>query len=92
LGSIRPQILNGDNLLYWKTTTRAYVQSLGAEVWAIVERGYQYLATVSMDPEERKSYEFSAKVANALLGSLSESKFVKVMQFNTTKEIWDRNI
>ena len=57
-----------------------------------MEKGYQYLVVVPMDPTERKTYEINAKVVNALLGSLSESEFVKVMQFNTAKEIWDRII
>ena len=34
----------------------------------------------------------NAKVVNALLGSLNESEFVKFMQLNTTKEIWDKII
>ena len=34
---------------------------------------------------ERKNYETNEKVVNALLGSLTESEFVKVMQLNTTK-------
>ena len=29
---------------------------------------------------------------NALTGSLNEAEFVKVMQLNTTKEIWDKII
>lgn len=40
----------------------------------------------------RKNYETNAKVVNALLGSLTESEFVKFMQLNTTKEIWDKII
>ena len=71
-GSIRPPMLNGNNLAYWKIRTRAYLQSLRANVWAIVEGGYQYPAVVPTDPIENKSYENNAKAINALLGSLSE--------------------
>ena len=68
---------------------RSYLQSLGVDVWAIVEARYQYPATVPTDPTERKNYETNAKAVIALLGSITESEFVKFMQLNTAKEIWE---
>ena len=44
--SIRPPLFNRKNLIFWKTRMRSYRQSLGADVWAIVEGGYQYPAAV----------------------------------------------
>lgn len=73
MASIRPPIFIGNNLAYWKIRTRAYLQSLGDDVWKIVEVGYQYPAVVPTDPVEKKSYETNAKAINALLGSLSDS-------------------
>jgi len=49
MGSIKPPIFNGDNLTFWKTRTKAYLQSLGADAWAIVEGGYQYPVAVPTD-------------------------------------------
>ena len=57
-----------------------------------MEKGYQYPAAVPTDLAEKESYEINAKAIKALLGSLSKSEFVKVMQFNTAKEIWDKII
>ena len=71
---------------------RSYLQSMGVDVWAIVEQGYQYPAAIPTDPTEKKNYEINAKVVNALMGSLTESEFVKAMQLNTEKEIWDKII
>ena len=71
---------------------RSYLQSLGAEVWAIVEQGYQYPAAIPTDLMERNNYETNAKAVNALLGILTESEFFKVMQLNTAKTIWDKII
>ena len=90
--SIKPPLFNGSNLLFWKIRTRAYLQSLGANVWGIMEGGYQYPASVPTNAAERKRYEINAKVVNALLGSFSYTEFVKVMQLNSTKEIWDKII
>ena len=77
--SIRPSLFNGNNLIFWKTRMRSYLQSLGAEVWEIVEQGYQYPTAVPTESTERRNYETNAKAVNSLLGSLNESEFVKVM-------------
>ena len=66
---------------------RSYIRSLGADVWAIVEVRYQYPTAVPTDPTEIKNYETNAKAVNALLGSLTESEFVKVMHLNTAKKL-----
>lgn len=92
MGSIRPTIFNENNLVYWKIRTRAYLQSLGADVWEIVEGGYQFPAAIPTDTARKKLYETDAKVVNTLLGSLSESEFVKATQLKTTIETWDKII
>ena len=90
--SIKPPLFNGSNLIFWKVRTKAYLQSLGADVWAIVEEGYQYPASIPTDAAERKKYEINAKAVNVLLGSMSEPEFSKVMQLHSAKEIWDKII
>ena len=71
---------------------RSYLQSIGTDVWAIFVQGYQYPATIPTDPNEKKNYESNAKAVNAITGSLTESEFVKFMQLNTAKEMWDKII
>ena len=90
--SIKPPLFNGSNLIFWKVRTKSYLQSLGADVWAIVEEGYQYPTSIPIDAAERKKYEINAKAVNVLLGSMSESEFAKVMQLHSAKEIWDKII
>ena len=82
---IRPPLFNGSNLLLWKIRTKAYLQSLGAEVWAIVEEGYQYPEIIPTDATKRRKYEINAKTVNVLLGSMSELEFFKMMQLNSAK-------
>ena len=88
--SIRPPIFDGTNFVYWKVRVTAYLQSLGTEVWDIIDTGYTFPSATPTDPTEKKKYETNAKVVNTLLGSLSQSEFVKVMQFKSAKEIWDK--
>eukprot|EP00253_Pinus_taeda_P026617 PITA_26617 len=88
--SIRPPIFDGINFVYWMVRITTYLQSLGTEVWDIVETGYTFPSTTPTDTASKKQYETNAKVVNTLLGSLSQSEFIKVMQLKTAKEIWDK--
>eukprot|EP00253_Pinus_taeda_P001518 PITA_01518 len=74
IGSIRPPIFNGRNLVYWKIRTRAYLQSLGPDVWEILKGGYQFPAAIPTGFAGKNLYETDAKAVNTLLGSLSKSK------------------
>ena len=62
--------------------------SLGIEVWDVVEEKYAPKDT-DTEEEAKKKFRANEKAMNALLSSLSESKFIKLMQSKTAKEIWD---
>eukprot|EP00253_Pinus_taeda_P014784 PITA_14784 len=49
MGSMRPPIFDGSNFVYWKIRTTTYLQSLGADVWEIVEGGYTFPTTIPAD-------------------------------------------
>eukprot|EP00253_Pinus_taeda_P002568 PITA_02568 len=89
-GSIRTPIFDRSNFVYWKVRTTTYLQSLGTNVWEIVEGGYKFPSTIPTDVAGKKKYEDNAKAVTTLLGSLSQSKFFKVMQLKSTKEIWEK--
>jgi len=55
-----------------------------------VERGYTFPSAIPTDAAGKKKYETNDKAINTLLGSLSQSEFVKVMQLKSAKEIWDK--
>jgi len=71
---------------------RAYLQSLGDDVWEIVESGYHSPSSIPTDDAWKKQYETNAKPINTLFGNLAESKFVKLMQLNTKIAIRDKII
>ena len=77
--SFRPPIFDGSNFVCWKVRTTTYLQSLGTKVWDIVEGGYTFPSATPIDTTGKKQYETNAKAVNTLLGSLSQSEFVKVM-------------
>eukprot|EP00253_Pinus_taeda_P025446 PITA_25446 len=69
---------------------RSYPQVTRSVVWDIIETGYTFPSATPTDSAEKKKYETNAKAVNALLGFLSQSEFVKVMQYKSAKEIWDK--
>ena len=79
MGSIRPPIFDGSNFVYWKIRTTTYLQSLGTDVWEIVEGGYTFPTAIPTDTTGKKQYETNARVVNTLFGSLSQSEFFKVI-------------
>ena len=58
---------------------RSYLQSLGANVWAVDERGYQYSGSIPLDDVGNKQYERITKEVNVIQGGLAQSEFIKVM-------------
>src|ERR1700729_332907 len=88
--SVRPPVFDGTNFNYWKVRVTAYLQSLGTEVWNIVETGYAFPSTTPTDADEKKKYETNAKAVSTLLGCISQTEFMKVMHYKSAKEIWEK--
>ena len=65
--------------------------SLGADVWEVVETGYTK-PIVLASKDDKLEFSFNAKAMNAILSGLSEAEFVKVMHFESAKEMWDKLI
>ena len=58
---------------------------LGFDVWESVVNGYTKPKFPPTNILERKAGEYNAKFVNAILCCLKETKFVKVMNYDTTK-------
>jgi len=55
-----------------------------------IDTGYTFPSATPTDLTKKKKYETNAKAVNTLLGCLSQSEFVKVMQYKSAKEIWNK--
>ena len=71
--SIRSPLFNETNLIFWKVRIRYYLQSLGENVWGIIEGCLQYAFSIPTNEAEKNNYDTNAKVFNALFGRLAES-------------------
>ena len=57
-----------------------------------METGYTFPSTTPTDTTGKKQYETNAKAINTLLGSLSQSEFVKVMKLKQQKKYGTRSL
>eukprot|EP00253_Pinus_taeda_P021110 PITA_21110 len=68
--SIRPPILDGINFVYWKVRVTTDLQSLGTEVWDIIDTGYTFPSATPTDMAEKKQFETNAKVKREKIQTL----------------------
>ena len=67
-----------------------YLISLGPEVWHSFLYGYKAPAGLPTDLDERKAYISIAKALNSITRGITDSEFTKVMNCDSTKEVWDK--
>ena len=84
------QLFDGTNYAFWSKRMKSQLISLGFDVWESVVNGYTIPKNPPTDLKERKEGKYNAKYFNSILCALKETEFVKVMNYNTTKEIWDK--
>jgi hypothetical protein len=70
---------------------RRYIMALGADVWEVVETGYTKLVVLA-SKDDKLEFSFNAKAMNAILSGIAKAEFVKVMQLESAKEMWDKLI
>ena len=78
----------GANYAFWKIRMRAYIMSLGIEVWTAVEFGYAPKA-IDLEREAKQEFVANSKAMNAILSGLCEAEFIKIMHSKTAKDMWD---
>ena len=64
--SIRVPIFDGEDHIFWKIRMKNYLMSIGLEVWALVEQGYDVPKFTPIEAEDRKKFWEHAKALNTL--------------------------
>jgi hypothetical protein len=70
---------------------RTYIMALGDDVWDVVETRYTNLVVLASE-DDKLEFIFNEKEMNTILSGLAEAEFVKVMQLDSAKEMWDKLI
>lgn len=90
--SERPPLFDGTNFVSWKNRMSYYLISLGPQVWHSVINEYTTPSTLPTNQDERKAYIANAKALNSITSGIIDSEFIKVMNCNSAKEVWDKLI
>ncbi|XP_059068920.1 uncharacterized protein LOC131859326 [Cryptomeria japonica] len=87
---VRNPIFYGTNYAFWSIKMKAYLNALGYDVWQSVVDGYTPPSTPPTDTTGKRKSENNAKAEHALLCSLADFEFTKVMHCKSAKEIWNK--
>ena len=70
---------------------KCHLMCLGLKVWVAPEREYKIIVdSVPTDSVELGQYEGNEKSLNAISSGLTNTVFVKVVQWKTAKQAWDK--
>ena len=67
-------VFTGENYAYWNVRMRAFLQSLGAEVWDIIKNQAYEILAVRVTPLQVTEHEANAKAVNALFAGVSRAE------------------
>jgi hypothetical protein len=87
----KPPLFDGKKNYFWKVRMRTYIIALGVDVWDVVETRYTKPVVIA-SKDDKLEFIFNAKEMNAILSGLVEDEFLKVMQLDSAKEMWDKLI
>jgi len=68
----RVPIFNGIDYVFWKVRMKTYIQSLGVDVWDVVEEDCQNPPTMITKYHHNMEFTCNAKAMNPLLVSLTK--------------------
>ena len=80
-------VFTGEDYAYWKVRMRAFLQSLGAEVWDITKnQAYEVLA-IRVTPLQMTEQEANTKAINPLFAGVSHAEFSRVQSFQEAHKV-----
>ena len=80
-------VFSGDDYAYWKVRMRAFLQSMGAEVWDITKNQEYEVLAVQTSPLQVSEHEANAKAINALFAGISRAEFSCVQGFQEAHKV-----
>ena len=83
-------IFNGTDYSFWKVRMKAYLQSLGSDIWEITQdAGYEVLEA-RISAAQVAQHEANCKAVNALFACLERTEFDRVESLETGYAIWKK--
>jgi len=69
---------------------QTYLNALVYEIWEAIKNGYTVASMPITSADDKKAYESNLKAKNAIMYGLVDRELVKVMNYESAKEIWDK--
>jgi len=88
--SNKSSLFDGTNYSFWKLRMKTYISALGYEIWEATKNGYTTPSMPITIAADRKEYESNSKAKNAIMCGLVDRELVRVMNYKSEKEIWDK--
>ena len=88
--SMKVPTFDGEDFVFWKIRMKNYLMSLGLEVLALVEEGYDVPKVTPIESKERKKYWEHSKAINTLQVGVSKKILAKVLTCTSTKQLWGK--
>ena len=85
-----PLLFDGTNYAYWKVRMKIFLQTLGEQVWQVVEVGWIKSKETPVDWDEATiiAANFNSRALNALFCGLTNEEFKKISSTEVAKEAW----
>ena len=74
-------MFSGEDYAYCKVHMRAFLQSMGAEVWDITKNQANEVLAIRTSPLQVSEHEANAKAVNALFAGVSRAEFSHIQGF-----------
>ena len=85
--SIRVPIFDVEDHVFWKIRMKNYLISIGLEVWALVEEGYNVPKVTPIEAKDKNTFWEHAKALNTLQAGISKKVLAKVLTSKIAKEL-----
>ena len=85
--SMKVPTFDGEDFVFWKIRMKRYLMSIGMEVWALVEEGYDVPKVTPIESEESKKYWEHSKALNTLQVGVSKTILAKVLTCTSAKQL-----
>ena len=85
---VKIPVFAGEDYAYWKVRMRAFLQSMGAEIWEITKNQTYEVLAVRTSPLQVSEHEANSKAINALFAGVSRAKFSCVQGFQEAHKVW----
>jgi hypothetical protein len=80
---------HGQKYAFWSRRMKKYIHAHGFEIWKFVVDGYKEPTFLPTNERAIKLGQNNSKDTNAILNSLCELVYTKVIHCKSAKEIWD---